>query len=113
MHSTTTRQWLIAVWSCCFIFGVVRPVAAEDHVVSIRDYRFSPEILSIKAGDTVRWINLEKRSSHSILFDGAETIESERLFPGEVWSRHFDVPGKFQYHCGPHPEMFGMIEVFE
>jgi plastocyanin len=113
MHSTTIRQWLIAVWSCCLIFGAPSPAAAEDHVVSIRDYRFLPETLLIKTGDTVRWINLEKRSSHSILFGGTASIESERLFPGEVWSRRFEVPGKFEYHCGPHPEMDGLIEVSE
>lgn len=48
--------------------------------------------------------------SHSVLFN-ATGEESERFFPGERWSRKFDEPGRFEYRCGPHPEMQGVIVV--
>lgn len=86
---------------------------AEDGVVtvSIREHRFEPATLTVKAGTTVRWVNEEKRTSHSILFKGEGGFESERLFPGEQWQRRFDRPGRFAYTCGPHPEMNGVVEV--
>jgi plastocyanin len=79
--------------------------------VGIADYRFSPAELRVKPGTTVRWTNREKRTSHSILFLGPGGFESERLFPGDSYTRTFDRPGRHEYSCGPHPEMKGSIEV--
>jgi plastocyanin len=88
--------------------------AADDPataVVDIRDYKFLPPVLSVKAGTTVKWTNSEKRTTHSVQFLGPEGLESERLFPGDAWQRRFDKPGSYPYTCGPHPEMKGGIEV--
>lgn len=79
--------------------------------VGIQDYKFTPAQLHIKAGTTVKWTNLERRTSHSVLFTGPEGFEGERLFPGDSWQRRFDKPGVYAYSCGPHPEMNGQIEV--
>lgn len=84
--------------------------SAETVEVTIQNFRFVPARVAIQPGDTVRWTNQEKRTSHSVLFT-AEALESERLFPGESWSRRFDSPGRQAYRCGPHPEMEGVVEV--
>lgn len=86
-------------------------VWAQSVEVEVRDYRFHPHELRVKTGATVKWINQEKRTSHSILFLGPLGFESDRLFPGESWERKFDQPGRYEYSCGPHPEMKGVIEV--
>lgn len=86
-------------------------IAGEVREVVIRDYRYEPPRIKIKAGDTVQWVNQEKRVSHSILFTGAGGFESERIFPGETWKRSFAAAGSYPYTCGPHPEMKGMVEV--
>jgi plastocyanin len=86
-------------------------VYAQVVEVAIKDYHYHPHELKIKAGTTVRWVNREKRTSHSILFLGKEGFESERLFPGESWERKFEQPGRHEYSCGPHPEMKGVVEV--
>lgn len=94
--------------------GAALPLAAHAQQVAqvdIRDYRFQPETLAVPAGTTVRWTNHEKRTSHSVLFGGADAIESERLLPGDSWERRFDKPGVYPYTCGPHPEMKGRIDV--
>lgn len=87
----------------------LRVLAAEVEI-GIAGYRFHPPAVKIAVGDTVRWINQEKRTSHSVFFT-AESLESERMFPGESWSRRFDVPGIYPYRCGPHPEMQGAVRV--
>lgn len=84
--------------------------SAETVEVTIQSFRFVPARVAIQPGDTVRWTNQEKRTSHSVLFT-AEALESERLFPGESWSRRFDSPGSQAYRCGPHLEMEGVVEV--
>lgn len=79
--------------------------------VLIRDYRFSPAEVHIKAGDAVRWVNREKRTSHSVLFPNENGLESERLFPDEQWQRTFTQRGSYAYRCGPHEEMTGLVLV--
>lgn len=81
--------------------------------VAIENYKYSPAEVQIRPGDTVRWINREKRTSHSILFPGEGGLESERLFPEETWQRTFPRAGSYPYTCGPHPEMKGSIRVSE
>ncbi|QDX80032.1 hypothetical protein B9N43_01435 [Denitratisoma sp. DHT3] len=85
-------------------------LSAAEVEVGIVDSRFDPPSVRVVAGDTVRWLNKEKRNNHSVLFHG-ENLESERMFPGESWSRRFDAPGTYPYSCGPHPEMHGEVVV--
>lgn len=85
--------------------------AADVIEVKIRDYKFVPERISVKPGTTVKWINEEKRASHSIWFRDERLPESERMFQGDSWERKFDKAGVYPYTCGPHPEMNGIVEV--
>lgn len=88
------------------------PAQAAEHQVVVEKYAFSPMELRIKRGDTVTWVNNEKRVSHSVLLIGRNE-ESERFFPGEKWSRVFPEAGRYEYRCGPHPEMLGVVVVEE
>ncbi len=89
--------------------------ALADSVAEVRieGYKFLPPAVTIKAGDSVRWINHEKRTSHSVVFPAEGGLESERLFPDESYQRRFDKAGRYEYHCGPHPEMTGVVVVGE
>jgi len=87
--------------------------AGETVEVSIEKMQFEPKRLKVKPGTTVKWVNNEKRSNHSVLFAQEGLPESERFFPGESWQRTFDKPGVYPYICGPHPEMTGVVEVGE
>ena len=95
---------LLALVSVCAL-------AQQTVEVTIQDYRFQPSEVRIKVGDTVKWINMEKRTSHSVLVPAENGLESERMFPGEHWSRTFTARGSHAYRCGPHEEMKGMIHV--
>lgn len=89
-------------------------VLAEQTVeISIEKYTFTPQEVSIRVGDSVKWVNHEKRTSHSVVFPQEGGRESERLFPDESWQRRFAEPGRYPYHCGPHPEMKGLVVVTE
>jgi plastocyanin len=77
--------------------------------VQIRDMQFLPAELSVSIGTAVRWTNMEKRTSHSVLFE--DQPESERLLPGEHWERRFEHAGDYPYVCGPHPEMRARVQV--
>jgi amicyanin len=93
-----------------FSFSAVAQTVAE---VAIAGYQYQPAEVRIKVGDSVRWTNHEKRTSHSVLFPAEGGLESERLFPDESWERRFEKAGRYDYHCGPHPEMKGVVVVGE
>lgn len=86
-------------------------VVQQTVEVMIRDYKFLPAEVRIKAGDAVKWVNKEKRTSHSVLFPAENGLESERFFPDESWQRTFTKPGSYSYRCGPHEEMKGLVVV--
>jgi len=92
------------------------PEAPGTVRVLMLKYTFCPSPLTVTKGTTVRFINVEKRTSHSVWFKDAGREESPRLFPIEFWEETFDTPGKYPYLCGPHWErndMKGFIEVTE
>ncbi len=102
------RQGLKAGALALVLASLAATVSAAEHEVQILKYAYTPAEITIKPGDTVTWVNGEKRVSHSVVFN-ATGEESERFFPGEQWSRTFDEAGRFDYHCGPHPEMKGVV----
>jgi plastocyanin len=85
--------------------------AGDTARVSMDKNLFTPQVLRIKPGTTVEWVNDEKRTSHSVFFETEGLAESDRLFPGDSWKRAFDKAGTYPYRCGPHPEMVGTVEV--
>jgi plastocyanin len=74
---------------------------------------FEPSTLTVKAGDTVTWVN-NKMAPHNVIFDenavpGGKAVadklsHSQLTFaPGESYSSKFDVdPGEYTYFCAPH-----------
>jgi plastocyanin len=105
-----TRSLCRTLAGTLLVLGLSGGAMAAEHIVAVEKYAFSPMELRIRTGDTVTWTNNEKRVSHSVLFI-ANSEESERFFPGEKWSRAFPEAGRFEYRCGPHPEMLGVVIV--
>ncbi|WP_162888713.1 plastocyanin/azurin family copper-binding protein [Dechloromonas sp. HYN0024] len=104
--------WLTGVPLCLLLLSS-SALAGQEVEVRIDGYHYVPASVSISVGDRVRWVNHEKRTSHSVVFPGEAGLESERMFPDESWVRDFDTPGRYNYHCGPHPEMEGVVVVGE
>ncbi|MFC5302493.1 plastocyanin/azurin family copper-binding protein [Azospira restricta] len=84
---------------------------AETVEVRIEKYKFVPEEIKIKAGDTVVWKSYEKRGYHTVWFKERGLPESEPMFPDESWQMKFETQGEHPYVCGPHPEMTGRVIV--
>lgn len=96
------------------IFG--RPSADAEGVVVVKMYKynFCPAQITVPVGTTVRWVNVDKRTSHSIIVKDSGAPESDRAFPEETIEFTFVAPGPQDYLCGPHWEshdMIGMVTV--
>lgn len=79
--------------------------------VDILKFKFIPADVTINRGDTIVWVNKEKRQYHSVWFEQLAEPEPDYLFPEESYRRKFEEAGQFPYRCGPHPEMIGSITV--
>ncbi|WP_424830730.1 cupredoxin domain-containing protein [Ruegeria sp.] len=96
------------------LFGQPSSAVEDAKVVLMYKYNFCPFELTVKPGTTVRWVNVDKRTSHSVLLKDGSEPESDRLFPEETFELTFLTPGPQDYLCGPHWEtqnMIGMINV--
>lgn len=107
------------------LFVAVTPAAAGEHTVKMGSdtgmLKFEPANLTIKAGDTVKWVN-NKLAPHNAVFDGskmdkalaAKLSHKSLLFsPGESFTTTFSDPGTYPYYCEPHrgAGMVGKITV--
>jgi plastocyanin len=100
------------------IFGSVASHASIDendapktHTVIIKRFKFVPETLTIKAGDTVVWINKDL-APHTATSDVEEDRwDTERLNKNEEKAITFTDIGSQKYFCLYHPNMRGEIIV--
>ena len=84
---------------------------AETVVVEMKKYKFVPEEVTIKVGDTVRWVNAERRQYHTVWFKELGEKGTAELYPDESYEKTFDTPGNFPYLCEPHHDTHGMIGI--
>ncbi len=85
---------------------------AETVIIEIKDSIYgNGNPVTVKVGDTVKWLNVEKRQYHSVWFEAEGVPEADYIFPEETWERTFEKPGTYPYRCEPHEDMFGTIIV--
>jgi plastocyanin len=59
---------------------------------------FNPQTLVVKVGTTVTWINPSSDRPHTATADDG-MWDSGPISPGGTYSRVFDQPGTFTWHC--------------
>ena len=89
--------------------GSQSPTWAAETEVKIDNFTFNPQQVTIKAGDTVTWINHDDIphtvTSKTLLF------RSKAMDTDDKFSFTFATPGSFPYFCSLHPHMTGSIVV--
>ena len=110
-------------YACCLIFISFSILAcsdgarAEEYKIGMEGWEFNPATLTIKAGDTVTWVN-DDDTAHNIAFeiefDGAPTREKPvKVRMTEGYSIVFKKTGTYHYVCKIHEnyDMKGTIIV--
>jgi plastocyanin len=108
-----------------FALAPARPARAGGSAVEVKmddePAVYKPAKVTIKPGDTVKWVNTGK-TLHSVTLvpedaqnpanvsepKGAKTFDSGFMPPGGTFSYTFTVPGTYKYFCVPH-EKAGMV----
>jgi plastocyanin len=84
--------------------------AAAASKVSIDNFTFSPQTLTVKAGTTITWTNKDD-IPHGIASANNGFAKSRALDTDDSYSFTFTTPGSYQYFCYIHPHMTGTIVV--
>jgi plastocyanin len=87
--------------------AVGQPGASQIITVAIRNMKFNPSMVEVKAGDVVEWKNddITPHTATSAAFD------SGSIEPEKSWRRTFAEAGEFRYACTFHPEMKAVVTV--
>ena len=84
-------------------------VLMVDNDPDLTRWHFDPAEVTVPAGSTVVWVN-EGREDHTVTADD-QSFDSGYKKKGASWQRAFPSPGKYAYHCAPHPWMKGTVLV--
>lgn len=79
------------------------------HMVEIKGHKFTPASLTIKAGETVKFVNAD-RAPHTATADD-ESFDTGRLGKNDAGEITFATAGTFDYYCAVHPSMRATIIV--
>ena len=77
--------------------------------VTIDNFSFRPQTLTVAVGATVTWTNRDD-VPHTVVSDDA-VFKSKARDTDEKFSYTFDKPGTYPYHCSLHPKMTGQVVV--
>ncbi|HEY3644448.1 MAG TPA: cupredoxin family copper-binding protein [Gammaproteobacteria bacterium] len=106
----------LSLFMVASILGAVRTARADvapagpTVQVSIFNYKFDSETVTIKAGTTVTWTNKDE-IPHTVASTDKTFKGSAGLDTGDSYSYTFDKPGTYKYYCTLHPFMTGTIVV--
>ena len=78
--------------------------------VTIDNFTFNPQNLTVKAGTTVTWTNKDD-IPHGIAAVKNAFTRSKALDTDDSYSFTFTTPGTYAYFCYIHPHMTGTIVV--
>jgi plastocyanin len=90
---------------------VFASIAAQAATVEVKidNFVFNPQTITVKAGDTVTWINHDDIPHTATSKTGV--FRSKALDTDDKFSFTFATPGTFAYFCALHPHMTGSIVV--
>lgn len=77
--------------------------------VDIANFSFGGDEMRVPVGTTVRWVNRDP-VGHTVTPDEGDW-GSPLIGPGEVFEHTFSEPGRYPYHCIPHPYMESSVVV--
>jgi plastocyanin len=88
--------------------GTAAPAAKPaTHTVVMEAVSFQPAVLTIRAGDSVVWLNKDP-FPHTAT---ADTFDSKVIAPERSWKHTLEARGEFPYVCVLHPTMKATLRV--
>jgi plastocyanin len=93
---------------------VAMAMSDGDTEVAVRGFRFAPDTAVVRAGERLTWINQDE-IAHAVTSGRADSLDGRYMAALDsvraTFSRRFDEPGVYPYHCARHPFMTGVVRV--
>ena len=108
----TTAGRLMASRRSLLLACLIAPTvarSAQPAVVRIDNFTFAPATLTIAQGTEVTWTNADD-IPHSIVL-ASLGVHSRAMDTDERFTYRFEQAGTFDYLCGLHPHMRGVVVV--
>ena len=91
-------------------------VKVVKYFVFLQGNNFSPGALTVKAGSTVYFMNMDSPGGgdpeiHNVVFSSGSTAKSNDLMQYDSYSYTFATAGAYAYFCAYHPGMKGTVTV--
>ena len=113
MISTAIRRAFVVNFGAMLLLAASADLqvahAQDSNAIVIKNFMFAPMALTVKAGSTVTWKNLDGEP-HTVVND-AGLFRSAALDQNETYQFKFDKPGVYNIFCGIHPNMKATITV--
>ncbi|MGH9036810.1 MAG: cupredoxin domain-containing protein, partial [Acidimicrobiia bacterium] len=77
---------------------------AAGQAVSVKDFKFSPATVTVKAGGTVTFTNGDAQA-HTATADSGNAFDAGAIAVGTSATVKVPAPGTYPYHCSYHPFM--------
>ena len=107
---TLISAFAILMLAAAVSIAVLSGAKAQDaNTIVMKNFDFSPMMLTVKAGTTVTWKNLDGEPHTVVSPDGV--FRSHALDQGDAFTFKFDKPGTYKYICSIHPKMRAAIIV--
>lgn len=100
---------IMVIIGCIFMLSAyTHPYEPQVHIVKMKDSKFVPKELTIKKGDTVKWIN-EDFVFHDVTDRKKKSWKSGQMAKDAVWKQA--ITKSADYYCSLHIIMEGKIIV--
>ncbi len=107
----TTLETLVPA-STTLSVPATTPLPSASVPVTIENLEFNPVTITVSAGSTVKWTNLDN-VPHDVTTTGQAPVPftSATLRKGDSYEHTFTQPGTYNYYCSIHPFMKGTVVV--
>ncbi|HET9864399.1 MAG TPA: cupredoxin family copper-binding protein [Steroidobacteraceae bacterium] len=114
LASLARRGWhvalLLVVCAVALALGLAQESrAAAPVTIEIDQFQFMPREITVEPGTVVQWMNRDQ-AVHNVIAPGVQ-LASPGMDTGDHFAFTFTQPGDYDYLCGLHPHMTGIVHV--
>lgn len=100
-----------AIATALLCAAIAAAAQAEEHVVHQKNKTFSTKKLTVKVGDSIKFVNEDSFAHNVFSLSAAKSFDTGSFGNGGAKSVVFDKPGKVEVECAVHPDMTMIVEV--
>ena len=101
----------VEILSTAVLLACAGSAFAAEHVVGQKSKAFSVKKLSVKVGDSVKFLNEDPFSHNVFSLSDAKSFDLGSYGMGAAKSITFDKAGTIEVECAVHPDMKMIVEV--